>query len=140
MDLLKTGLESRQLLSSWSAVSSAWAAPYSAHSQLSQPSSFPKAQVKALPYPTLSCHRCLPGISQLPCASLPDPRLSFFGIPPPPALTPTWQLREVQSKGGMGANSQETRAPVIGAGQCPRRYIPAFLEALKGRLGRRASG
>ena len=60
------GLESRQLLSSWAAVSSEGAAPYPAHPQLPQPSSLPKAHVKTPPHSTPSCHHCLPGVSQLP--------------------------------------------------------------------------
>lgn len=64
-DRLKTGLESRQLLSSWSAVSLSMGSslPYLSPNCLSPPHS--QAQVKAI-VPTLSCHHCLPGISQLP--------------------------------------------------------------------------
>lgn len=70
--------------------------------------------------------------SSLPC---PSPTVSTLLVPQGPGQNPSLPHPLLPSL----SNSQETRAPVIRAGQCPGRYIPAFLEALRGSLGRRAS-
>lgn len=108
------------------------------------------------PFPTVSTLLIPQGPGQNPSLSHPLlPSLSAWSQPAtsgpvcltpaslslaPPHPQPSHPPGSAESQGVMGANSQETRAPVIRAGQCPGRYIPAFLEALRGSLGRRASG